>query len=84
MILKCFDGPLDGAIYTLEKSGENTNRKPDGLWFNGQDEHGRWVQHQYKENGKIDMTDGEIVLSFLYDGPVVDTGIDFTTENASE
>lgn len=31
MIFRCLDGPMDGAIYVLNKVGEvSTNRKPDG------------------------------------------------------
>ena len=52
MILKCIDGPMGGAVYVLSKNTSDpaersTTRKPDGLWFDGQDEQGRWVQHQY-------------------------------------
>lgn len=47
MILKCIEGPMDGAVYSLDRSGKNTTRKPDGLWFDAQEPGGHWVQHQY-------------------------------------
>lgn len=81
MILKCFDGPMDGAIYHLSRQPDepNTNRKPDGLWFNAQEEDtGRWVQHQY-EYDKLNQANNHVTLCYRYTGPVVDTGIDFQT-----
>lgn len=87
MILKCFEGPMDGAIYVLSRETEDhenrsTNRKPDGLWFDGKDEHGRNIQHQYK----FDRLDGELsslCMVYKYDGKVVETGIEFETEPQS-
>lgn len=80
----CIDGPMDGATYTLDKKNQCTNRKPDGLWFDAQDEHGRWVQHQYKDAGigqrPSDETFDGVTQYYKYDGPVVDTGIEFATE----
>lgn len=72
MFFQCVGGPMDGAVYHLDKDEPNTNRKPDGLWFDGQDDTGRFVKHQYEESGKCDMTDGEIALQFIYDGTVED------------
>lgn len=83
MILKCFDGPMDGAVYALSRetsdpSNRSTNRKPDGLWFDGQDEHGRNVQHQY-EFEMLEQMGDDVCQCYRYSGPVVDTGIDFET-----
>lgn len=73
MILKCVGGHMDGAVFVLSR---NTTIHPDGLWFNGQDEHGRTVQHQYK----FDKSDDDNrALAYKYEGPVVDTGIEFET-----
>lgn len=86
MILKCVEGPMDGAVYVLsrntsEPEERSTNRKPDGLWFDGQDEHGRNVQHQYKFDRNSDH-ETHLALAYKYDGAVVETGIDFETEPA--
>lgn len=80
MILKCFDGPMDGAVYALADRG-NTTRKPDGLWFDGTDEHGRNVQHQYAGGNAMPLVDCKepVCLEYRYTGPVVETGIDFET-----
>lgn len=59
--------------------GKSTNRKPDGLWFDGKDEHGRNVQHQYRDSGTRDHVFG-VELLYKYDGHVVDTGIEMETE----
>ena len=85
MIIKCFDGPMDGAIYVLSRDTANpenrsTNRKPDGLWFDGKDEHGRNVQHQYKFDRNSEHG-SHIALACKYDGQVVETGIEFETES---
>lgn len=85
MILKCIDGPMDGAVYVLSKDtadpeNRSTNRKPDGLWFDGQDEHGRNVQHQYKFD-RYSEQGSHSVLVYKYDGQVVETGIEFETES---
>lgn len=86
MILKCIDGPMDGAVYALSRdtsdpTQRSTNRKPDGLWFDGQDEHGRNVQHQYAGGNAIPLVECKepVVLEYRYTGQVVDTGIDFET-----
>jgi len=86
MILKCVDGPMDGAVYVMSKNTSDpdersTNRKPDGLWFDGEDEHGRNIQHQYKSNKNIEHGP-HLALVYKYDGQVVDTGIEFDTESA--
>lgn len=83
MILKCFDGPMDGAIYVLSKltaepSERSTNRKPDGLWFDAQDEHGRNVQHQYAYDRLAEQGD-HAIMCYRYTGPVVETGIEMET-----
>ena len=84
MILKCFDGPMDGAVYVLsrltaEPSERSTTRKPDGLWFAGQDEHGRNVQHQYANDRLAEDGGSHVVLCYRYTGPVVETGIEMET-----
>lgn len=80
MILKCFDGPMDGAVYELDRQAKNTNRKPDGFWFDARDEHtGRWVQHQYAYD-KLNPDGNHVTLCYKYTGPVVDTGISFETQ----
>lgn len=76
MILKCIDGPMDGATYVLSRNTgdpteRSTNRKPDGVWFDGQDEHGRNVQHQYKFD-KNSEHGTHLMLVYKYDGQVVD------------
>jgi len=80
MVLKCIDGPMDGAVYELAKQGVQTNRKPDGLWFQRQDDAGRWVQDQY-EFDRLALGGDHVTMMYRYIGPVVDTGIDFSTEN---
>lgn len=90
MILKCIGGPMDGAVYALSRETadvkqRSTTRKPDGLWFDGQDEHGRAVQHQYKQSrGCESVDDIEVAIPFDYDGPVVETGIEFETQPDGE
>jgi hypothetical protein len=86
MILKCIDGPMDGAVYVLSRlpsdpAERSTNSKPDGLWFGGEDEHGRNVQHQYKLD-KIIEHGNQWVLGYKYDGQVVETGIEFEAGEA--
>ena len=39
MIAKLFGGPMDGAGYAIVTD----QKAPDGLWFNGKDEHGRKI-----------------------------------------
>lgn len=86
MILKCLDGPMDGAVYVLTKEtsepeGRSTNRKPDGLWFNGYDDLQRHVQHQY-EFEFLEQFGDDVCQIYKYTGPVVDTGIEMeTSEN---
>lgn len=72
MLFYLTDGPMAGAHYNLSRDNPSTTRKPDGLWFDGNDTDGRLVKHQYRESGKIDMQDGEIALQFVYDGAVED------------
>ena len=85
MELKLIGGPMDGGRYVLAKEtgavgNRSTNRKPDGLWFDGQDEHGRNVQHQYKDSGILeDLERGGVAMRYVYDGQVVDTGIEMET-----
>lgn len=76
---------MDGAVYVLSRntsdsSERSTNRKPDGLWFDGQDKHGRNVQHQYKFD-RNDEYETYSALVYKYDGEVVDTNIEFETES---
>lgn len=76
MILNCIDGPMDGAVYVLSRdtsdpAERSTNRKPDGLWFDGQDESGRNVRHSYEfdrnsEHGR------HLVLAYKYNGSVAE------------
>jgi len=75
MIAKLFGGPMDGAGYAIVTD----QKAPDGLWFNGKDEHGRNVQNQYVNNGPIEHVSGNAV-GYVYDGQVIDTGIEFATE----
>ena len=83
MKLQCVGGPMDGAMYTISKNNPSTNRKPDGLWFDGTDEHGRNIQHQYRDAGRLaEDADGAIV-QYLYDDAVVETGIEFETQSSS-
>lgn len=91
MLLKCIGGPMDGAVYALSRNTSDpaersTNRKPDGLWFDGQDEHGRNVQHQYKNAGAMPLVDCKepVATWYRYDGPAVDTGIEMETEQVPE
>ena len=85
MLVKCFGGPMDGAEYALSREEKSTTRKPDGLWFNGFDEHGRPVQHQYKDAGLLDGPGAVgVTMRYDYDGQVVDTGIDFETSGESD
>jgi len=84
MILKCLDGPMDGAHYVLSRKTEDpeersTNRKPDGLWFDSQDKHGRNVQHQYRFDRLADDSSHQC-LCYRYDGEVVETGIVMETQ----
>ena len=85
MILKCIDGPMDGATYNLSKlpSEPSTNRKPDGFWFDEKDEHGRNVQEQYAFERSADGGN-HVTMCYRYTGKVVDTGIAFDTEPASK
>lgn len=88
MILKCNDGPMTGAVYVLSRNtsdpGErSTNRKPDGMWFEGQDETGNWVKHHYEfdrnsENGT------HLSLDYKYVGPTSDTVAVNFSESARE
>ncbi len=79
MILKCLDGPMDGAVYTLDRQATNTTRKPDGLWFDGQDEHGRNVQNQYAFD-RLAAPGDHVTLCYRFTGQVVETGIEMETQ----
>jgi hypothetical protein len=79
---------MDGAVYVLSRdtakfTERSTNRKPDGLWFDGKDEHGRNVQHQYRSAGVMPLVDCKepITMEYRYDGQVVETGIEFETNS---
>jgi hypothetical protein len=77
MVIKCVGGPMDGAVYVLSRNTsdpaeQSTNRKPDGLWFEGEDQHGRPVHHQYKFNRLSEHGD-HVTLVYQFDGEVVDT-----------
>ena len=83
MILKCEGGPMDGAKYVLsrntsDETERSTNRKPDGLWFDSQDEHGRFVQEQYQFDRNSEGVT-HLQLVYKYTGQVVETGIAFET-----
>lgn len=86
MILKCVGGPLDGAVYvlsqeTIDPAKRSTTRKPDGLWFDGTDEHGRNVQYQYvADRVNAGNSPGHVQLVYEYSGQVVDTGVEFETD----
>lgn len=91
MILKCLDGPMDGAVYALSRETSDsqqrsTNRKPDGLWFDGKDAHGRNVQHQYAGGNAMPLVDCKepVCLAYHYTGPVVETGIEMETSEVKE
>ena len=85
MKLQCVGGPMDGAVYLLSASDANRNasRKPDGLWFSTQDEHGRNVQQQYRKTRVMYFDDDGGVVQYVYDGVVVETGIEFETQSSS-
>ena len=88
MILKCVDGPMDGAVYALsrrthEPENRSTNRKPDGLWFDAKDEHGRNVQEQYEFDRLADGGD-HVTMIYRYTGKVVDTGIEMETSEVKD
>lgn len=85
MILKCLDGPMNGAVYVLSQKTEqpeerSTNRKPDGLWFDAKDEHDRNVQHQYMYDHLGEAGD-HVTMCYRYTGQVVDTGIEIETNS---
>lgn len=62
---------MDGAMYTISKNKPSTNRKPDGLWFDGTDEQGRNLQHQYRDAGQLlEDADGEVVIQYTYQGAI--------------
>jgi hypothetical protein len=68
---------MDGACYVLSRqtsdpAERSTNRKPDGLWFDGHDEHGRVVLHQYRFDRNSEHG-SHLALVYKYDGCVVDT-----------
>lgn len=88
MILKCLDGPMDGAVYVLSRNTEqaeerSTNRKPDGMWFDAKDEFGRNVQHQYAYDRLADEG-SHVTICYRYTGQVVDTGIEMETTTRRE
>ena len=83
MKLQCVGGPMDGAVYAISKNKPSTNRKPDGLWFNATDEHGRNVQHQYRKTDVMYFDGDGGVVQYVYDDAVVETGIEFETESSS-
>lgn len=82
MILKCLDGPMDGAAYSIA-SMRGTERMPDGLWFDAQDEHGRDMQHQYAYDRDADYND-HVTLCYRYTGPLVDTGLEMETARRTD
>jgi len=71
MILKCIDGPMGGATYTLSRQqGEpSTNRKPDGLWFDRQEECGQWVEDQYGFDRLAEGGD-HVTMVYRYGGSI--------------
>jgi len=74
MILKCVAGPMDGATYSLSRTrGEpNTNRKPDGLWFDRQEDNGDWVQDQY-EFDRLADSGANVTMVYCYGGSIPGT-----------
>ena len=85
--MKLVGGPMDGAVYALSRDTQDpgqrsTNRKPDGLWFDGIDEHGRNVQHPYR-NIDVIVPVNCVSMIYKYIGQVVDTGIEMETEEPS-
>lgn len=75
MMLKCVDGPMNGAVYVLSRNTMNpaersTNRKPDGLWFDGQDEYGRNVRYQYVFDKNSDHGT-HLALAYKYEGAII-------------
>jgi len=75
MILQCVDGPMDGAIYHLDKTERNTNRKPDGLWFDSKDEQGRNVRWEYIDTGLEQSGDDVVSLFSWIGGSVCEHGV---------
>jgi hypothetical protein len=73
MILKLTGGPMDGAQYPLSKKNDepSTNRKPDGLWFQAQDENGRWVKEEYEFSRTGEKGD-HVTLEYIYVGQCID------------
>lgn len=79
MILKCLDGPMDGAVYALSRETSDpqqrsTNRKPDGLWFDGYDDIGQSCKHEYKFDRLAEGGD-HVTMVYRYDAPATNTGI---------
>lgn len=75
MILKCVLGPMNGAIYVLSKNTsdpaeQSTNRKPDGLWFDGQDKYGQNVRYQYVFDA-LSEHGSHVTLAYKYNGQVI-------------
>ena len=67
MMFKLVGGPMDGAVYCLSRESDqpSTTRKPDGLWFDGKDDCGHDVQHQYRDTGLIDLPLG-VAITYTY------------------
>lgn len=71
MTLLCYGGPLDGANFDLTGDEAKTNRKPDGLWFNTRDEHGRRAQEEYRFVRNI-VRGETIYICYEHHGQLVD------------
>jgi len=74
VIIQCVDGPMDGAVYHLDKTERNTNRKPDGLWFDAKDE-GRNVRWEYIDTGLEQSGDDVVSLFSWIGGSVCEHGV---------
>lgn len=79
MKLQCVGGPMNGAIYVISKDHLSTNRKPDGLWFDATNE-GRNIRHQYRDAGQLAEDADGVIVQYVYDGAMVETGIEFERE----
>lgn len=72
MRLQCVGGPRAGVFFVLKSDAASCNnyRLPSGLWFNGRDETGRNVQHQYYLEWGQSVLDGEVVIQYTYQGAI--------------
>lgn len=73
--IKLIDGPLDGEIINIKE--ENFTKPLELLYNGGIDEHGRHKNNIYRK--EFDDLKNKII-SYMYDGDVIETGIEFDTE----